>query len=189
MENECQTSALNSLLLPKPTFTPGPTSTRIPTPGPTATPTPTPLATEDWESGGFSGGSGWLSPWSVQGGNDATVTTQNTPYEGSSHLRIRSADGYASRDVDLSGQTGVHLTFYAKVEGFKGSDSASVLVSPDNVTWTTVKLFTSGDSDGVYRLVDIDLSSYSMTSQFYIAFEGNMSNPSDRLLIDKIEVE
>ncbi len=130
-----------------------------------------------------------MNPWSVQGGNDAAVTTQNSPFEGGSHLRIRGSDGYASRDVNLAGQTGVHLKFYAKVEGFEGSDTASVLASPDGVTWTTVKLFAAGDSDGVYRLVDIDISSYSMTSQFFIAFEGNMNNPSDRLLIDKIEVD
>ena len=130
-----------------------------------------------------------MSPWSVQGGNDAIVTSQNSPFEGNSHLRLRSSDGYASRDVNLSGQTGVHLKFYAKVDSFEGSDYASVLVSPDNVTWTTVKLFTSADSDGVYKLVDIDISSYSMTSQFFIAFEGNMSNASDRLLIDKIEIK
>ena len=130
-----------------------------------------------------------MSSWSVQGGNDVSVTDQNSPFEGGFHLRLRGSDGYASRGVNLSGQTGVHLKFYAKVEGFEGSDSASVLVSPDGVTWTTVKLFTTSDSDDVYRLVDIDISSYSMTSNFSIALEGNMNNPSDRLLIDKIEVD
>ena len=156
---------------------------------PTATPTPSPLATENWESGGFSGGSGWLNPWSVQGGKDVAVTSQNSPFQCGSHFRLRSSDGYASRDVNLSGQTGVHLKFYAKVDSFEGSDYASVLVSPDGVIWTEVKFFSSSGSDGVYRLVDIDISSYSMTSQFFIAFEGNMSNASDRLLIDQIVVD
>ncbi len=42
VENECQTAALNSLLLPTPTFTPSPTFTPIPTPKPTPTPRPSP---------------------------------------------------------------------------------------------------------------------------------------------------
>ena len=93
------------------------------------------------------------------------------------------------RDVNLSGQTGVHLTFYAKVESFEGSDSAAVLVNPDG-NWTTVKTWTSADSDGIYKLVDIDLSSFiTMTSQVFIMFEGNMNSSSDRLLIDNIEIQ
>ena len=117
------------------------------------------------------------------------MTTQQTPFAGTYHLRLRSSDGYASRDVNLSGQTGVHLTFYAKVSSFEGSDNAAALVSSDGSNWTTVKSWTSADSDNVYKLVDIDLSSFTMTSQFFIAFEGNMSNSGDRLLIDNVEIK
>ena len=147
------------------------------------------IASEDWESGGFSGGAGWLSAWTVQGGSDAAVTTQNTPFAGVNHLRLRSSDGYVSRVVNLSGNSEVHLSFYAKVQSFEGSDSATAQVSPDGTNWTTVKTWTSADSDGVYKLVDIVLSGFSRTSQFSIAFEGNMSSKGDRLLIDNIEVK
>jgi len=178
-----------------PTPTPGPTPTPTTVPAPTPTPTPTPMpapvviATENWELGSFSGGSGWLNSWSVEGGNDAMVTSQNGPFEGTFHLRLRSSDGLVRRDVNLSGKTGVHLTFYAKVEGFEGSDSAIAKVSSDGTNWATVKTWSSADSDRVYELVDIDLSGFTMSDQFFIAFEGNMNNPSDRLLIDNIEVK
>ena len=184
-----------------PTPLPGPTPTPTPPPGggpPTPTPTPLPtatpipanlIATENWESGGQSGGTGWLDPWTFQGGNDASVTSLNSPFEGTNHLRLQSSDGYVQREVNLSGQTGVHLTFYAKVESLEGSDSALAQVSSDGVNWTTVKTWTSADSDGVYRLVDIDLSGFTMSSQFFVAFQGDMSNNGDRILIDKIQLE
>jgi len=146
------------------------------------------IATENWESGGLSGGTGWLGSWLAFGGNDAQVTSGNQPFEGTSHLRLRGKNGFVMRDVNLSGQTGVHLTFYAKVESFEGSDSALVRVFSDG-NWTTVKTWTSADSDGVYKLVDIDLSGFTMTSQVFIAFQGEMSSFADRLLIDNIEVK
>ena len=172
---------------PTPTPVP-PTPTPVP-PTPTPVPLPAIAASDDWESGNFSGGSGWLSNWTVLGGQDTNVTSQNSPYVGVFHLRLRGSDGYASRDVDLSGRSSVHLTFRAKVESFEGSDSANVSVSSDGISWTVVRTWTSADSDGIYKLVDIDLSSFTMTSQFFIAFEGNMSNAGDRLLIDNIEVK
>ena len=89
----------------------------------------------------------------------------------------------------MSGRTGDHLTFRAKVDSFEGSDSARVLVSSDGTNWTVVKTWTFADSDGIYKLVDIDLSSFTMPAQFFIAFEGNMSSKFDRLLIDNIEIK
>ena len=156
---------------------------------PTPTPAPsTTIAEDDWESAGAGGGSGWLAAWDFQGGNNAVVTTAGAAYSGSYHLRLRSSNGFASRTVDLSGKSGVHLTFYAKVDSFEGSDNARVLVSVDGVFWTEVKAWTSADSDNIYKLVDIDLSSFAMTSAFHIAFEGNMSNSADRLYVDNIEL-
>ena len=125
----------------------------------------------------------------VLGGSDTSVTSSNAPFAGNFHLRLQKKDGYASRDVDLSGRTGDHLTFYAQVDSFEGNDSAEALVSSDGTNWTTVRTWTSADSDSVYKLVDIDLSSFTMTSQFFIAFEGDMNNAGGRLLIDNIEIK
>ena len=185
--------------IPGPTFTPEPTPTVTPmptpdvTPIPVPTPTATPLpskgeATEDWESGGLSGGAGWLGPWEFHGGSDVAVTSSNGPRTGSFHLRIRDDDGRARRSINLSGQSGVHLTFYAKIESFESGDEAMARVSPDGVNWTTVKTWTNSDSENVYELVDIDLDAFTMTANFFIAFEGDMSSSRDRLLIDDIAI-
>ena len=36
--------------------------------------------------------------------------------------------------------------------------------------------------------VDVDLSGFTMSSQFFIAFEGDMNNNNDRLYIDDVEI-
>jgi hypothetical protein len=192
---------------PTPTPTPGPTATPGPTPTPTPAPTPTPtpiptatpvpptptptpivLASETWESGNFSGGTGWLNPWTTLGGTHTAVVQTTQPLAGLYHLRLQDSDGYAKRDLNLSGQTGVHLTFYAKLVSFEGNDAAEVQVSSDGVTFTAVKTFTTADPKDVYSFVDINLSTFSMTAQFFIAFDAKMNTTGDYLYIDNIEI-
>ena len=63
---------------------------------PVAQPEPPPfrLAWDDFESGAFGGGSGWLADWSVVGA--ASVTSEDTPLEGVYHLRLISTTGDGS---------------------------------------------------------------------------------------------
>ena len=146
------------------------------------------MAVENWESGGFSGGLGWLNPWDTAGGSNTQVRIQDGPYGGFEHLRLRRGTGWASRDVNLSGRTGVHLQFWAKVSGFSSGDTAVVQVSLDGGDYTTVKTWTVSDSDGVYRFYDIDLSGFTMTSQFHVAFASNISGIKPALFVDDIEI-
>ena len=131
---------------------------------------------------------GWLNAWDTAGGSATQVRTQDGPYAGSEHLRLRRGTGWASRDVDLSGRGGVHLQFWAKADGFDPGDTAVVQISPDGEDYTTVKTWTVSDSDGVYRFYDIDLSDFTMTSQFYVAFAANMSGNQPALFLDEIAV-
>ena len=140
------------------------------------------MARDDFESGGWAGGSGWLSGWAALG--EASVVKAGNPYEGSYHLRLRSSSGYAKRAVDLSDQSGLWLQFWAKVESFEPGDEAELLVSSDGVIWTTAKSWTSADSDNTYRFVDIDLSPYAVSAQFWIAIDAQMSANDDHLFID-----
>ena len=110
------------------------------------------------------------------------------PLAGAFHLRLQHSDGYAKRDLNLSGHTGVHLTFYAKLVSFEGNDTAEVQVSPDGVTFTTVKTYTTAAAQDVYSFVDINLSAFSMTAQFFIAFDAKMNTAGDQLFIDNIEI-
>ncbi len=144
------------------------------------------LAFDGWESNSSSGGTGWRGNWTRSG--DQAIVTSDGPHGGARHLRLRQSSGYARRSVNLAGASGVRLRFWAKVVSFEGSDQALVRVSPDGVTYTTVRTFTAADGDGVYRFYDLDLSGFAMTSDFRIAFDAQMSGSGDRWFIDDIEV-
>jgi PKD repeat protein len=145
------------------------------------------IAFDGFESNSFSGGQGWLAPWATSG--DITIRwTKDSPHTGDGHVRMRRGTGYMERAVDLSGATDVHLTFWARVQSFEKLDQASVRVSSDGVTYTTVHVFDKNDSDSTYHPYDIDLSGFTMTADFRIVFEGGMSGPGDKWFIDDIEI-
>ncbi|PYN90404.1 MAG: hypothetical protein DMD89_33675 [Candidatus Rokuibacteriota bacterium] len=151
------------------------------------TPAPLSIAADGFESGTFSGGTGWSGPWTKSG--DVSIRTNvDGPIEGKSHVRLRRNTGYLQRTLNLSGAQNVRLTFWAKVRSFEGSDKALVKVSPDGVTFTTVKVFTSADSNNTYRYYDLDLAGFAMTANFSIAFDAEMSSTGDNWFIDNIQI-
>ena len=94
-----------------------------------------------------------------------------------------------TREVDLTGRSGVHLTYWAKVDGFSGGDTARVDVSTDGGgLWSTVKTYTLADSDDVYRSYDIDLSGFSMTSNFQVRFQTHASANQSKLYVDDVKL-
>jgi hypothetical protein len=143
------------------------------------------VAVENFESRGFSGGMGWLGPWSASG-SVALRTNVDGPHSGSSHVRLSGNTGLMERSVDLTGKEKVRLQFWSKVSSFEWSDQAEVRVSPDGSRWTVVRTFTSNDSDNVYRGYDIDLSRFEMTSRFRVAFDAGMSSSADNWYIDDV---
>jgi hypothetical protein len=144
------------------------------------------IAEDDFESGGWTGGSGWLAGW-LNSGNSAVVST-GTPYAGSYHLRLTAATGYVNRSVNLSGRSSVHLQFQAKAYSFEAGETAACLVSSNGTGWTTMQTWVDGNDDNIYHFYDIDLSGFTMSSQFYIAFDANMSGTGDYLYIDNIKI-
>ena len=144
----------------------------------------TTIATDDFESHKWNGGSGWLHEWWHEGKTD--ITKKGTPHSGTYHLRLRNSSGYADRAVDLAGYTNVHLQFWAKADSFEGDEFAECLVSPDDNNWTTVQTWVDGDDDNVYRFYDIDLSGFTMTSEFWIAFDAEMSDNKDYFYVDDV---
>jgi len=144
------------------------------------------IASDDFESGGWSGGSGWLDEWTHTG--DATIKRTGSPYEGSYHLIMRDDNSYVKRAADLSGRSGLHLQFQAKVDRFELGDEMYCKVSPDSTNWTTVKTWTDTDDDDTYHLSDIDLSTYTMSSEFWIAFESGMDNNNDYFYVDDLRI-
>lgn len=146
------------------------------------------IATENFNSGTWTGGTGWTDNWTHSG--DSAVTNSGTPYEGSYHLRLRSSDGLAKRSVDLSHQSDIHLRFFVKVNGFDwfSDDEATCEVSSDGVNWDIVETWTWEDSDNAYHYVDINLATFEMTERFWISFNAHMDQTSDYFYVDKIDV-
>ena len=145
------------------------------------------IASDDFESGGWAGGSGWLDDWHHEG-DETSITTKDSPYEGSYHLRMRKDNSYVKRAADLSGQSAPHLWFQAKVDKFESSDEMYCKVSPDGINWTTVKTWTNSDDDNTYHLTDIDLSPYAMSSEFWIAFDSGMNHKNDLFYVDDLRI-
>lgn len=155
---------------------------------PVAAPTPPPyrLAWDDFESGGWTWGGGWLANWYHTG--DSSIVSTGAPYEGTYHMQLRAATGYVNRSLNLSGVTNARLQFRAKAASFVSGNTATASVSSDGSNWTTVQTWTQADADGLYRFYDIDLSSYSMTSQFWIEFAAHMTNTSNYFYVDDINI-
>ena len=171
---------------PTPTSTPVPTPTPVPTatptPVPTATPTPAPpiTVTDDLESGGLSGGSGWIDNWTVSAA-PVTVDTANSPNGGTYHLLVDKG-GDTKRSIDMSGQSSMRFKFWAKVTGLSGQRQGHAFISSNGTDWTEVRTWTTSDPDGVYQSEDIDLSPYSMSSQFWVRFSIDGAGGGSRSL-------
>jgi len=145
------------------------------------------IASDNFESGGWAGGIGWLDDWSPSG--EASVTMDEDPYEGSQHLLLMANTGYVKRAVDLSSLYSARLQFWAKARLFEGDEKAYCLISSDGSEWTTVHTWAVPDDDNIYRFYDIDLSSYELTSEFWIAFEAGMQQTSDYFYVDDLKVK
>ncbi len=163
-------------------------NTSITAPTPTATATepagPVNIASDDFESGGWNGGSGWTGGYSHSG--TADVTTSGGAHDGSFHLRLRSDDALVTRQVNMSGVTNARLQFYWKAASFERGEHAYVGVYDGS--WHTVLTIDNGEDDGNYHYADIDISSYTMGSNFQIAFQSDMSGNGDYFYIDDLVV-
>ncbi|MFC1870028.1 hypothetical protein ACFLYE_02015 [Chloroflexota bacterium] len=143
------------------------------------------IASDDFESGGWTGGTGWADNWTHTGAS--SITTSGSPYQGSYHLMLTSDTGYAARSVDARGPS-ARLRFYAKAANFEVGETAQALISPDGSNWTAVYTWVDGVDNGIYQYYDIDLSSYTLSSQFWIAFQANMSDTDDYFFVDNLKV-
>ena len=144
------------------------------------------VATEDFESGDGSGGSGWSGDWTLSG--DASVVSTGAPYMGTFHLRLRRGTGLATRIVDLSDKPGAQLSFWAMANDFEPGEEATVRVSTDGADWTVLRTWVDGEDDNVYHDYSFDLTAFTPTSTLYVEFGAQMSGIADEFYIDDIEV-
>ena len=143
--------------------------------------------TDDFESGDFAGGTAWFQDWTVTA--DVSVITTDSPQEGTYHMKVDKL-GEAKRPADLSGQSNLRWQFWAKISGqFTGGMKGYAHVSEDGTIWTEVRQWNQFSTEGLYEFVDIDLSPYTMTSQFWFRFTVDGGGGEPRILyIDDITV-
>ena len=156
---------------------------------PSGQPTPPPhrIAWDDFETGGFTGGNGWLDAWFPQGG--VLIDLLGAPFEGTFHMRLEQSPASVDRSADLTDQTGVRLQFQAKVIGLEPLDTAQLLISTDGgITFESARTWVDGEDDNVYRFEDIDLALFSMTADFLIVFTTNISTNLGFLFVDDLKL-
>ncbi len=78
------------------------------------------------------------------------------------------------------------MQLWWRARSFESSEYAQVFVNDG--TDHLVLQINNGQDDNVYHYADIDLSAYSMVSNFTIRFEAHMSNTGDYLYIDDLVV-
>jgi hypothetical protein len=150
------------------------------------TPTcPVTLATEDFESGTWSGGTLWYDPaWTAAG--DAVVTGNDAPHAGSWHARLRRVTGKIWRRARRKNTANLHLKFWAKVSSFEPGDIAEVKVTQTGGVLTTVKTFTAADSDDAYHYYDLDLTGLALPALVKLTFDAGMTASDDVWTIDDV---
>jgi hypothetical protein len=142
------------------------------------------IAFDGWESGNYSGGSGWSGAWSVSG--DTSILSSSGPHSGTRHVRQRRSTGLLRRSVDLSGVTSAKLVFWARANSFESGDTARVRISGDGGgSFATLKTFADGEDDNVYRRWEFSIPS---ASNVVVEFDSNMSSSGDQIYYDDIEI-
>jgi hypothetical protein len=139
------------------------------------------LASDTFECGAWSCGTGWAGPWSTSG--DASLITSGA-HGGSRHALLRSSTGRATRSVNVDGRSYVHWQLWVKPYSFESTDRAVAQVSTDGVNFTTLRTWTNTDTPNVYRFYDFDLSGYLPAQQLYVRLQANMNALDDYIYFD-----
>lgn len=143
------------------------------------------IASDGFESGGLSGGTGWNSSWSPSEG--ASVVGQSA-HSGTDALQLL-ASAQVDRSLNLATATAPTLTFWARLAGFGLRDSAAVSVSSNGTSYTTLKSWARTDADGLYRQWTFDLSGFALTSSFHVRFQATSTAGSfdiDDVAVDEV---
>ncbi len=143
------------------------------------------VASEDFESGSFGGGSGnWLDPWWTVG----NVMLGSVLGEQGRVCRIKNT-GSLTRALDLSGLLNPRLTVEVMVMNFEEADRATVEVSTDGVEFTPVMELTAAHSDGEFHTYLLDLGAATMSAAFELRVVTETSGVGpDYVLIDDVIV-
>ena len=142
------------------------------------------VASDNFESGGWSGGSGWAGSWSPSG--DAAVSNAS-PHGGNYSLRLRYNTGLAQRAANISDYNAPRLQFWARANSFESGDIAYCYVaSSGSGPWYEVKRWTASQS---YTYWDIALPpEVSGASTVWVRFQSAMNSTGDYLYVDDLNI-
>ena len=145
------------------------------------------VASDDFESGDWSGGSGWLWDWWTE--QNPSVTTSGGPHGGSYHVQMASNGNYyyIARPTNMTGKSNARLQFWAKADSFGAFDYVDCEVY-DGTTWNNVQTWVDGDDDNTYYYFDIDVSGMDMSSEFYVTFYAELTGVGAYFYIDDVNL-
>ena len=112
------------------------------------------IAVETFRTKSWSLGTGWSDAWYYEGSAD--IVSSGKPRSGSYHMRLRSADAWTDRPLNLSGYDNARLGVYVKVKSFEDADFAELMIKSDDNEWEILRRFTPSDSDNQYHYYEFD---------------------------------
>ncbi|WP_141317248.1 Ig-like domain-containing protein, partial [Halomonas halmophila] len=160
----------------------------------TTTNNTTQVASDDFQSGGLSGGSGWSGDWEFVdlggGGQAADVAVESKA--GSQALFIEDDGIGVQRSLDLSGAYGATLNFdYLRDVFDTTSDTVELQISTDGNSFTTLQTYEGPGADSDYQSTSVDISAFisdSTTIRFATADNAEFTD-DDEFYIDNVTVD
>ena|GEM_PF-1011157 len=154
------------------------------------------LATDNFQSGNYTGGSGWLTNWGEFNDNNNDASGQvrvSTDPLGSTVLEIRRNPFGAQRAVNLSGLTNVTLSYdYRSPNTEGGTDQMWIQVSTNGVNYNTIytNVLVTNTS---YTSVSLDLSAFISTNTWirFVAtngFDASGGGDQDFVYVDNVQI-
>ena len=111
----------------------------------------TTLSFDDFETGDGFGGYGWVTDWGFDSNSYCSVSSINIPI-GNYHIRCTGVDGEAFRISVPIVSKEANISFWAKFDGLESGDNYYFeQYIPLNSTWNTLKSWSDGDDDDIYR--------------------------------------
>jgi len=147
------------------------------------------LAWDNFNSGTWTGGDGWLDNWATYGSPE--TTTSDSPKEGTYHVRMNNTDRI-TRSLDLSQAYYASVRFwYKQTNNFDNNqDYAYLQVSNNGVDYTTALTWSSSNNTyySTYRFLTVPLRQFGLSSTFYIRFRAATSSSTEYCYIDDLDV-
>jgi RHS repeat-associated protein len=142
--------------------------------------TPGAEAVDDFQSGNFSGGSGWTGAW-ITSGSPTNVNSSGARYAN------MDTNESITRSVGVAGPT-TRLQFRARATSLDSGEFAYAEVSPDGTNWTVLQTFDTNNDDNVWRTYSHDVSAYEDSGTLHVRFSIQSNSTGDDFEVDDVSV-